>query len=259
MKMKVLLTLILFIVVTACTAEPETIVQTVVVESTVEVPVTVEVTTQVEVTRQVEVTVETVREVEVTREVALEVTRLVETVVTATPIPTEEVAAQSPAAQSPAATAAPANAASQSEAPAPAPVGGVAASLLQSTQAAAENVGQITDHLNHACRTGMSSGLGKLNCGELVRLSDAVVNAPTYNVSGSAQAVQEAYGQYRWAIDTFAASETLLLVGECRTSHAGEAETEISSTTGCSLGSQQREPRNALNTAVNTLQSFLES
>jgi hypothetical protein len=246
MKLRLLLALILCVLGAACAAEPEIVVETVVVESTVEVPVTVEVTRQVEVTRPVEVTVETVREVEVTRQVPVEVTKLVEVVVTATP--TEE----------PEPTVAPATASSESTIQASAPSGGVAASLLQSCQTTAENIGQVTDMMDSVCRGGMYSGVGKLNCSELVRLNDAIVSAPTYNVSGAPMAVQNAYGQYRWAIDTFAAGNVSLLVNDCRTQHAGETETEISANTGCDLAyNHMQEPRSALNSAISTLQQHL--
>jgi hypothetical protein len=103
----------------------------------------------------------------------------------------------------------------------------------------------------------MSGGLGKLNCNELVRLSDAIVSAPAYEVTGSAQPVQDAYGQYRWAINIFADGNISLLVNDCRTQHAGETETEVSGGTGCDLSSQMQEPRNALNSAISTLQAIL--
>lgn len=121
----------------------------------------------------------------------------------------------------------------------------------------AENIGRITDMMASACRSGTYGQVGTIPCGELVRLGNAVVNAPTYDVSGDAQAVQDAYGQYRWAIDTFAGGAIWPLVEDCRTQHAGEAQTAISTTNACELIENMQEPRNALNSAVSALQSYI--
>ena len=74
MKGKLFLLIALVLFLGACTAEPETIIETVVHEATVEVLQTVE----------VEVTVEVTRQVEVTKEVPVEVTRIVEVEITST-------------------------------------------------------------------------------------------------------------------------------------------------------------------------------
>jgi len=183
MNVKVILAIALCLLVASCTAEPVTIVQTKLVESTVEVPVTVKVTRPEEVTRQVEVTVETVRELEVTREVPVVMTRLVEVVVTATPTPTN----------TPEPTNTPLPASAEGNPPAPSPSGNIAASLLQSALSTAENIGGITDRMLHACRISYVRGMGEFSCGELVGFSDAIVNAPTFDVSGSPQVVRDAY------------------------------------------------------------------
>lgn len=189
--------LILIFLVSACTAEPETIIQTVVHETTVEVPVTVE----IEITREVEmpVTVEVTHEVEVTREV----TRIVEQVVTVTPKPTPEPTAEA------AATPAPADTQVAAPAAAPAPATDLADTLLETAYTVRGEMqsfgGQVDAGLNGSA----------FYCDEAVYRYDFIGAAPTYDVSGSSPEVQTAYGQYRAGIDLFA-SGTWDLTNNCR-------------------------------------------
>jgi len=48
-----------------------------------------------------------------------------------------------------------------------------------------------------------------------------------------------------------------LLVESCRTEHAGEAMTEIYGIDACAHAEKMKEPRNALNSAIYTLQQYL--
>ncbi len=149
------------------------------VEQTVisEVPVTVEVTRQV--TREVEVIVETTVEVEITR--------LVERVVTATPTPTSEptdtpVPTDTPIPQAPVPTALP----------------DIATALLQTmieTRINMESFGGLID---------VALTVGVIDCQVLVDTYDSIANTPTFDVSGQNDVMQYAYNGYRTSVQIFA-------------------------------------------------------
>jgi len=243
-KTKAMLAALSFLLITACNVEPETIIQTVEVPSTVKVPVTLEITRLQIVTRLIEVTKGVIHEIEVTREVPVEVSRTIETIVTATPEPTTE----------PTATAL----VQQPEGPAPAPKSEMATALLVTIQATSEDVGQLIGIFDNACYSSVVANVVNISCRDVVTLNDEIFNAPTYDVSGSSQEVQEAYRQYRWAIQAYANGGVGLLVEDCRTHHADEGLTEISALTGCGLSGELREPRDVLNSSVRLLQNFIE-
>lgn len=201
----ILIIVAIVLALSACAAEPETIIETVVQEATVEVLQTVE------VTRQVEVTVEVTRQVEVTKEVPVEVTRLVEVVITATPestqepIPTNtlvsEVAAQ------PAITPAP-------EA-SPTPESDVTVLLLQASKSLQEHIYNFRDH-------GMATG----NCDVVVENQDNFLAAPSFDVSGASDEVRWAYDHYLAALEL--AKDAALGISEgCRNAIATQTSFSI--------------------------------
>ena len=161
----------------ACAAEPETVIQTVVHEATVEIPQTVEVTRQVEVTQEVTRLVEV--EVEVTNEIPVEVTRLVEVVVTATPEPTATPTPEPPATNTPEPVVVDTT---------PAPPSGTAGSLLQASNTLLTAIVAFRD------------GLGGGNCHEVVRTQDIFLTSPSFDVAGTPDEVQWSYGHYQSAL-----------------------------------------------------------
>jgi hypothetical protein len=177
-----LILIVLLAFVTACTAEPETVVQTVVSEVTVEI----------EITRVVEVTSEVTREVEITREVPVEVTRIVEVerVITATPKPTPEPTAT----PEPTNTPQPVQAAAQPTA-VPQDVGTELIDTMFTLRGFMQSYGGMIDSAVRG---------DSFSCWDAVNLYDTIVAAPTFNVSGSNLEVQSAYGSYRASVDVFA-------------------------------------------------------
>lgn len=204
MKNRTILLVVLLLALSACTAEPETIFETVIQEATVEVLQTV----QVEVTRQVEVTVEVTREVEVTKEVPVEVTRLVEVVVTATPEPTPT--------PTPTNTPAPTHAAQPAAAAdaAPATPTDVAGRLLQASYT-------LRDSIN-----GFRDGFAAGNCYEVVNHQDVFLASPSFDVSSTSQDVQWAYGHYQASLEL--AKDAALGIGQgCRDAIASQTRFSI--------------------------------
>jgi hypothetical protein len=197
MKQFTLLFVLFLFTAVACATEPETVtvVETVMSEVTVEVEVTREVVVEQEVEVTREVVVE--QEVEVTREVVVEqeveVTRVVEVevMVTATEEPTPEATATAtpaPVPTSPPAPAAP---------PAP-PAPSADARLLDSMLNVRSNLQSFGGMIDRAINEGFVS------CEDIVDTYDAVVLAPTYDVSSASVVTQGAYPAYRLAIQTFA-------------------------------------------------------
>ena len=190
MKKYSLLFALLFMV-TACASEPET--ETIMVTVMSEVTVEVEVTREVMVESEVEVTREVMveSEVEVTREVLVEteveVTRVVEVEVVVTPTlaPTLEATATATVAPQPAAPTAP-------------PPPSADALLLDSMLNVRSNLQSFGGMIDRAINEGFVS------CQDIVDTYDAVVLAPTYDVSSASVVTQGAYPAYRLAIQTFA-------------------------------------------------------
>lgn len=201
----ILLIVALVLALCACAAEPEPIIETVVHEATVEVLQTVE------VTRQVEVTVEVIRQVEVTKEVPVEVTRIVEVEITATPEPTPEpTPTNTPAAvvlSQPVAT-------SVAEA-SPSPESDVTILLLQASLALQEHIYNFRDH-------GMATG----NCDVVVENQDNFLAAPSFDVSGASDEVKWAYSHYLAALEL--AKDAALGISEgCREAIANQTSFSI--------------------------------
>jgi hypothetical protein len=182
MKQFTLLFVLFLFTAVACATEPETVtvVETVMSEVTVEVEVTREVVVEQEVEVTREVVVE--QEVEVTRVVEVEV------MVTATEEPTPEATATATAAPQPAAPTAP---------PAP-PAPSADALLLDSMLNVRSNLQSFGGMIDRAINEGFVS------CEDIVDTYDAVVLAPTYDVSSASVVTQGAYPAYRLAIQTFA-------------------------------------------------------
>lgn len=233
MKGKFILFVALLLALSACAAEPETIVETVIQEATVEVLRTVE----VEVTRQVEVTVEVTRQVEVTKEVPVEATRIVEVVVTATPEPTptpeptatpEPVQATQPAADS---------------AADPPPASGVAASLLQASYV-------LRDSIN-----GFRDGFAAGNCFEIVKHQDVFLASPGFDVSGTSSEVQWAYGHYQAALEL--AKDAALGIGQgCRDAIATQTSFSITGLNATDIRGKLDRALEALNPGIEALESL---
>lgn len=198
-KMLVVLSIALVVILPACAeSEPQS----------VEVPQTVEVTR--EVTRQVTRVVQQV----VTQEV--EVTRIVTSEPTDTPIPTDT--------PPPTDTPTPTLVASPSPMP-PAtsrPAPDVNASLLEAmrmTRTRLEEFGGLIDE---------AVGTGVLRCEPTVEVYDVIVAAPTFDVAGSSETVQWAYGRYREAVGTFS-NQSDGLAEQCRNWLEGGAKDTIQS------------------------------
>lgn len=234
------------LILSACSAEPETIIETVVVEYTREVPVTVE------VTRRVESTIEVIQEIEVTRELPVEVTRLVEIVVTATPEPTPEPTLE------PTAALAPDTGPSAAATSVPPQDIDLTSILFDATHQVTEQCGVITDMFRNVCTQGSfnSSGTAPIQCSRLVENYEAIRDAPVFNVSEENQELLNVYSLYRAAVE--ASTERLaILYEECRTQHAGEAETTIHYGTGCDVSHDLVEACNLSRSAEGTLRQIL--
>jgi hypothetical protein len=231
-KGKSILFLVLLMALGACTAEPETIIETVVQEATVEVLQTVE----VEVTRQLEVTVEVTRQVEVVKEVPVEVTRIVEVVVTATPEPTPT--------PTPTNTPAPVQSAQAGATSAPAPsASGVADQLLQASYT-------LRDSIN-----GFRDGFAAGNCYEIVRHQDVFLASPSFDVSGAASEVQWAYGHYQDALAL--AKDAALGIGQgCRDAIETQTSFSITGLNYQDIRGKLDRALNALNPAIDVLESL---
>jgi hypothetical protein len=234
MKHKIVLFIALLLALGACTAEPQTIVETVVQEATVEVLQTVE----VEVTRQVEVTVEITRLVEVTKEVPVEVTKIVEVMITATPEPTPE--------PTPTNTPAPTQATQVAAAPAAdsaaAPPTDVAGRLLQASYA-------LRDSIN-----GFRDGFAAGNCYDIVNHQDVFLASPSFDVSGSASEVQGAYGQYQAALEL--AKDAALGIGQgCRDAIAAQSRFSITGMNYNDIIGKLDRALNELNPGIDALET----
>ena len=233
MKGRLLLAAVLLLCLGACTAEPETIVETVIQEATVEVLQTVE----IEVTRQVEVTVEVTRPVEVTKEVPVEVTRIVEVVITATPEPSPT--------PTPTNTPAPTQEAAQAEdavAAAP-PATDVAGQLLQASY-------DLRASIN-----GFRDGLAAGNCHEVVKHQDVFLASPGFDVAGTADEVQWAYGHYQTALEL--AKDAALGIGQgCRQAIETQTRFSITGMNYTDIRGKLERALEALNPGINTLESL---
>ncbi len=177
----ILILFVLLFLVVSCSAEPETVIETVVHEATVVVKVTRLVEQEVEVTREVEITHEV--------EVPVEVTRIVEIerVITATPEPTPEPTMTATVA----ATAAPAQPST------PEPVQDLATTFLEQMENTRRQMQSFGGQIDAALRGDPFS------CLDSVYLYDAILSAPTMDVSSASAEVQNAYGRYRASIDIF--------------------------------------------------------
>jgi len=172
---------ILLLCAVSCTAEPQVVLETVVVHETVEVPITVE------VTRQVEVLLEVTEEIKVTRqvtvEVPVEVTRIIEKVVTPTPEPTA----------TPSVTPEPAPASSQQSLPAAAPTGSVSAMMA---------AGRSLRDMNNTIRGEIHSSESG-SCHTIINIYQTALTLPDFDMSGAAPEVQTAYADYREGLSAF--------------------------------------------------------
>ena len=181
----------------ACSAEPETVEVTRVIQSTVEVTRVITEIEEIEVTRLIEVQVEVPVEVPVTTEV--EVTRLVEVekIVTATPEPTTEP------------TATVTTTAGQTST--------TGSSLLQAMNNVQGNLVAYGGFVDAAVRGDA------IPCGETVEAYDRVATAPEFNIAGSNATMQNAYNNYRAAVAVFASSARDM-TQNCRDLIAGGSE-----------------------------------
>lgn len=238
MRGKLVLFVVLSLALGACAAEPETIVETVIQEATVEVLQTVE----VEVTRQVEVSVEVTRQVEVTKEVPVEVTRIVEVVVTATPEPSPT--------PTPTNTPAPAQAAQAAEiAEAPTvepPASDVTTLLLQASYTLRSSI------------DGFRDGLAAGNCHEVVKHQDVFLASPSFDVAGTPLDVQWAYGHYQEAL-ALAKDAALGISQGCRDAIATQTRFSITGLNYQDIRGKLERALEALNPGITTLESLQES
>lgn len=232
MKRKLMLLAALLFILSACGAEPETIVETVVHEATVEVLQTVE----VEVTRQVEVTVEVTRQVEVTKEVPVEVTRIVEVLVTPTPEPSPT--------PMPTDAPVPTQVAQAAEAPeAVPPASDVAGQLLQAS------------YVLHASINGFRDGLAAGNCYEVVKHQDVFFASPDFDTTGTADEVQWAYGHYQEALAL--AKDAALGIGQgCRDAIATQTRFSITGLNYSDIRGKLDRALKALDPGIVTLESL---
>ncbi len=171
----------------ACASEPVEVTREVIIEKEIEVTRVVEVTNEVEVIEEVEVTriVEVEKEVEVTRIVEVEVE--VTAVPTETPVPTPT---NTPAPQ-------PANAEPQ---PTSAPAVSLQDELLASMLQTRGNIDRYGGLIDGALRSGY------IDCQDIVDTYDAIVNAPTYDVTNANDLVKNAYPAYRRAVEVYTAA-----------------------------------------------------
>ena len=201
----ILLIVILVLASSACAAEPETIIETVIHEATIEVLQTVE------VTRQVEVPVDVTRQVEVTKEVPVEVTRIVEIVITATPQPTPEPTPEPAPTNTPAVV----EAAQPAAEALPPPSSDVTVLLLQASRALHEQMLNFRDH-----------GMGAGNCYVIVENQDNFLAAPTFDLSGASPEARTAYNHYLSAVE-LAKDAALGISQGCRDAIANQSSFQI--------------------------------
>jgi len=204
MKTKTILAGLLILVSAACSSEPEPVIETVVYEQTVVVPQTVE------VTRQVDVTVEVTRLVEVIQEQEVEVTRIKEVIVTATPEPTAE----------PTATDTPGPTNTPRPVATPTPAADLKEQLYEAMIALRGELQGFGGYIDAALRGSPFS------CVEVVARYDSILNAPTFDVSGTSLDIQYAYGSYRAAVEQFA-NGTFDMVENCRQAIANQTGASI--------------------------------
>jgi len=238
MKFKTVLLIVLFMILSACAAEPETVIETVVHESTVEIPQTVE------VTRKVEVTVEVTRLVEVTHEVPVDVTRIVEVVITATPEPTHEPTPEPTATSTPVPVidALPAPDISQVTSQATAP--GVTGALLLASR-------NLRDSIN-SFRDGFAGG----NCEEVVRNHDLILASPGFDVSGTPSEVQWSYGHYQVAVE-LAKDAALGIAQGCRDALANQTNFSITHLNSLDIQRKLSRALEELHPAIEILESLV--
>lgn len=181
-----LYSVIVLLLLVACGAEPVEVTREVTIEKEVEVTriVEVEVVNEVEVIEEVEVT----RIVEVQTEV--EVTRIVEVEVEVTAVPTETPL------PTPTNTPAP-RAANPEPSPTEAPVADLQEQLLASMLQTRINIDAYGGMIDFALRRG------SIDCQQIVNTYDAILNAPTYDVTNANDLVKNAYPAYRSAITVF--------------------------------------------------------
>jgi hypothetical protein len=157
-----------------------------IVEVTVTVISEVEVTQPIEITRLVEVVVE------VTRESEVEVTRIVDNIVTATPRPTREPT-NTPTPTAPVPTAiVTSNQESETE-----PEEDVGSQLLATMKTVRNDIQSYGFQID----TGLRQGY--LVCGPIIERHDRVAAAPAFDIVGGGIAVQNAYHNYQDALSIF--------------------------------------------------------
>lgn len=132
---------------------------------------------------------------EVTREVIVEVevTRLVELIITVTPEPTDPPTV-TPTIE-PTNTSAPQVVAPQPTAP---PASSIEDDVVAAMRLARDSMLSFGGMIDTALGTGI------INCQEVVNVYDSVALAPTFDVAGTSQLIQFGYDAYRQSIDIFA-------------------------------------------------------
>lgn len=175
--------LLAVVVLAACNSQPafDSFEVTRIVEVTVTVISEVEVTRPVDITRLVEVVVE------VTRETEIEVTRVVDNIVTATPRPTREPT-NTPTPTAPVITD------QESEADPAAILGSELLATMKSVRNDIQSYGFQID-------AGLRQGY--LICGPIIERHDRVAAAPAFDIAGGGIAVQNAYHNYQDALSIF--------------------------------------------------------
>jgi hypothetical protein len=185
---KKLLGIVIFAVIalTACDSEPK--VQNIEVTRIVEIPVTVisevQVTRFVQLTRLIDVTLE------VTRVKEVEVTRIIDKVITPTPSATP---ADTPTPTNPAQSV-PVTGDQEDEPTPEAPLG---SQLLASMINLRDDMQTYAFHIDN----GVSNGY--LICQPLIERHDRAAAAPSYDIASSGLTVQNAYQNYRDALSIF--------------------------------------------------------
>jgi hypothetical protein len=179
------ITILAVVVLAACTSPPE--IKNVEVTRLVEIPVTV--ISEVEVTRFVQLTRLIDVIIEVTREKEIEVTRIIDKVITATPPPTE----------TPTATPTPTLPAFVIE--------GQATDAAQNAPLGSRLLAEIINTRNNMQTYGfhIDNGItnGYIICPPLIERYDRVAAAPAFDVAGSGSNVQNAYHNYQEARSDF--------------------------------------------------------
>lgn len=195
MKKLLISTFFALAVLVACNSPPATYTFQVtrIVEITVTVISEVEVTRPVEITRLVEVA--TV----VTRETEVEVTRVVDNIVTATPWPS----------RTPTSTRMPPTSASSAPVLADQQAVDVGSELL-ATMKSVRN-----DMQSYGFQVDTGVGQGYLVCGPIIERHDRVAAAPAFDITGSSTAVQNAYNNYQDALSIFLQG-VVSLTSNCR-------------------------------------------